>query len=643
MRARDQLLLLLVLVTCLRLPFVRQAFQLDDPYYLEAARYVQHDPAHPAHASVIFQGLRIDMRGHPHPPLDIWFLGLVLHFVGRIREAPFHLAYLVFSLLATAAMYRLARRFTSRPAMATLLFIAIPAFVVHGNGLESDLPFLALGLAGAAAFIQAVDLLRVRWLALAAVFLALAALTAYQAVLLVPILALYAWARRRRWWPALAVSAVPLLVVAAYQLYEGLTSGTLPATVLAGYFQAYQLQNLHNKFRNTVALTAHLAWALCPPLALAAFARLGRKLWIVAGVLTLAAVFIDRSPLFWASFGLGVVVVLYCLRRLKHPDQDTAFLAAWIAIFFAGALVVFYAGSARYLLPLGAPLAILAVRALDKHPKWLLAGFEAQLIFSLLLAWVHYQHSGAYRDFVRTVQPRFAGHQVWINGEWGLQYYGQQAGAKPLLRDQALMPGDWVITSRLGYPIPVKTPGGRLTVMERQLVQPSLPLRLLALGARSAFSTISFGVRPFDIRRAPVDVLTAELVVERLPERKYLPMNATEAPDQIVSGIYNLESNRWRWMGRNAIVQLKRPEAPARLEVNLIIPAQAPARRVRVSLDGALVADQAFAGPGQYTLSSQVLPVAKGAAMVAIAVDKTFSPRGDQRELGIILNDVGFK
>jgi len=122
-----------------------------------------------------------------------------LQLTGGESEAPLHAVYILFTLMSVAAMYALARRFSSRPVLATLLFMVTPAFVVHGNGLESDLPLLALWLVSAAAFIYAVDRDSRPLLALACVSLALATLAAYQAVLLGPVLAVYAWMRKRDW------------------------------------------------------------------------------------------------------------------------------------------------------------------------------------------------------------------------------------------------------------------------------------------------------------------------------------------------------------------------------------------------------------------------------------------------------------
>jgi 4-amino-4-deoxy-L-arabinose transferase-like glycosyltransferase len=640
---KRQLILLLLAALALRLPFVHQAFQLDDGYYLAGARYVQTDPAHPFLAKIAITGVEVDMRGHPHPAFDVWFLGLLLWIFGAAREVPFHLVYTLFTLIAVAAMYFLARRFTTRPAIATLLFLATPAFVVHGNGLESDIPFLAFALAGAACFVYAVDRASRRLLWAAAVSLALASLAAYQILFLAPVLGWYAWTRKRGWREAFVVAAIPIAVIAAYQLYVRLSAGALPATVLMHHFRTFGFQSLHNKLANAAALTVHLAWILFPPLALAAFGRFRGKLWIAPVELALFAAFIDWHPLFWASFAIGAVVLVECVRGWNGADEDSRFLRAWVLVFFACALAVFFAGSARYLLPLAPAVIMLAVRAFETRPKWLLSGFALELAFSLPFAVSHYQWSNAYRAFVEGLAPRLAGHRVFTNGEWGLQYYGEQAGAKPLLHGAVLKPGDIVLASDLGYPIPFEHPGSRTERIAEYTVRPRVPLRLIAMNARSAFSTISFGVRPFDITNAPADLLHADLIVQNEPSLSFLPMAAPEAAGQIAGGLFGLESGSWRWTSDKATILLKRPAAESRLEAEIFIPDATPARRVMLILDGAAVAGRTFPGPGSYTLSSGPLPPAKGVATLTIQVDKTFSAPGDQRRLGIILKSAGFR
>src|ERR1700721_3901763 len=116
-------LVVVLVVFALRLPFLHQAVQGDDPYYLYGAEHALIDPLHPSSARYIFQGDLVDMRGHPHPPLNSWTLAVPLAVLGDVREAPFHFLYILFSLIAALAMWSLAPRFCERPLLATLVFM----------------------------------------------------------------------------------------------------------------------------------------------------------------------------------------------------------------------------------------------------------------------------------------------------------------------------------------------------------------------------------------------------------------------------------------------------------------------------------------------------------------------------------------
>ena len=189
-------------VLLIRLPFLNQAIQGDDVYYLAAAQHAQLDPLHPNHTRYVFMGKMVDMQGHPHPPFNAWYLAALLAVTKEIREIPFHAAYILFSLIAALSMLSIARRFTGKPLLATLLFIAVPPFFVNGNSLESDLPFLAFWMLAIAAYLSDRP-----WMAAGAAVVA--ALCAYQAILLTPILffAPAPFKRRRNWAAILGCAA----------------------------------------------------------------------------------------------------------------------------------------------------------------------------------------------------------------------------------------------------------------------------------------------------------------------------------------------------------------------------------------------------------------------------------------------------
>jgi len=643
MPPRRQLLLLVALAILLRLPFLNLAVQGDDLYYLFGAEHAQIDPLHPTHARYAFLGQQVDMRGHPHPPLDSWILAGLLAMFDGVREIPFHLAYLVLSVIAVIAMWSLARRFARQPALAALLFLFVPAFVVNGTSFESDLPLLAFWMAAFAFFVNAVDRHGRKSLFAAALCLALAALSAYQAVVAVPILGFYLWQRDRKWIAGWAVVAAPLVVIFGWQLAERLSSGALPATILAGYFQTYNLQSLANKLRNAVALTGHMAWLVFPVLALAAFQIPRWGYGLAAAIAALAAV-ADPSPLCWASIGAGVVLLVWVVNEMRHGAAG--FLHVWILVYFAAALVVFFAGSARYLLPLAAPVAILAANRLSeiRISKWILTACIAlQAALGVSLAAVNAYQWNSYRDFVRSVEPQIRNRRVWINSEFGLRFYAEQAGGLPLLLGQAVVPGEMVLSSDLAFPVPFATGGGRLAPVQSAEIRSWLPVRLIGLGSRSAFSAAVFGLRSFDLVNAPIDRIRLSAVVECKPTLSDLPMNSPQAENQIVSGVFQLEDGTWRWMAGRAVLLLKVPAVPSRLAVRFYLPPQSPARRVTVSVNGGDVARAAYDREGLYTLeTAEPLTLSEEPATVEIRVDRTFSPPGDRRQLGLILRQVGF-
>ena len=201
-----------------------------------------------------------------------------------------------------------------------------------------------------------------------------------------------------------------------------------------------------------------------------------------------------------------------------------------------------------------------------------------------------------------------------------------------------------VLTSAISYPIEFTTGGGVVTPVAAAEVRPTLPLRIIGLGARSAYSTVTLGYRPFDIVFGPLDRVRAEVVLEHRPTLSDLPMNAPEAASQIVSGVYQLEENAWRWTAGRAVLLLKAPPGPAFLEASIYVPDAAPARRVKLAAERRTVAEMDLPGPGSYTVrSSEPFQSLSDPVTVEITVDRTFSPRGDDRELGVILVRAGFR
>ncbi len=574
----NRLWLVLGLVLLIRAPFFFGAVQGDDHIYLSAATHALIEPLHPNNTQYVFRGEVVDLRGHPHPPLVAWVLAGLIAAFGEVREVPFHIAFTIFSLIAAASMWALARRFSPHPLWATLLFVAVPAFVVNGNSFETDVPFLAFWMLSIALYLSGRT-----WAT--GIAMALASLTAPQAILLCPIL-WFAPQRRSRW-----ILLVPPLTIAAYQIFERLTTGALPATVLTGYLTIFE--TIQAKLRNALMLFIHSWFIVFPALVPPAFV------------------------LAW--------------RRRKDPD--IRFLLAWTGMFFIAAVGVAFAGSARYLLPMAAPVCLLASRL---RVRWLAPAFALQLVFSFGLALVNAKHWAAYRDFAASLERASAGHRVWVDNDWGLRFYVERNGGIALTRQQILRTGDIVAISELGHAVDLHAPV--VPVIATRIIQPAIPLRLIGLETGSGYSTASRGFWPFGLSAGVIDRVSAVQVGERHPTLEYVSTSAPNAADHIVSGVFPDH-----WTSGSAILVLRNPAVARPLSATVYISDKAPARKVTLLLDGREVASQSFDRPGLYTVSSAPTRGTGSTATVEIDIDRTFTDPPDERHLGVILNGAGFQ
>src|SRR5215470_6040561 len=111
-RPTRDLTLLIALTLALHLPFIGQAFHMDDVLYLDVAQNVYQDPVFPLDLPAAFEGLHYNFWGHSHPPLNSYLIAALLLFHQRSPSEIFlHSSFLFFPLLVTIAFYFLSSRF----------------------------------------------------------------------------------------------------------------------------------------------------------------------------------------------------------------------------------------------------------------------------------------------------------------------------------------------------------------------------------------------------------------------------------------------------------------------------------------------------------------------------------------------------
>jgi hypothetical protein len=510
-RLKRDLLLLAAFTLALHAPFLRQPVQGDEVNYLDMAAHVLKQPLTPLNFQFVFTGRMVDAAGHPHPPLNAYILAAAWLLRGHFSVFFFHCFYLLFTLAISLAAYALAARFTSRPLWGALLIAASPIVQVNTNTLAGpEAPALALLLIGAAAFFGS-------WFWIAGIALALAGMTALQALALPPILLLayfvkregaatasgpgvpgpYTWIRipPRAAWCALAA---PYVALGGWQALQWALTGRLPAAVLFGYASSPSLSRIGLKGASALALLEHLGVLVTlVPLA-------WRRLWglapgLLAGYLVTDYPWWERALLvIFVALGVNALVWLWEARR-RQPV-----LAAWCLLYFAFACVAFFAGAARYLLPLAAPMVLLFVLQFRDRPRVLWLALALNLLLGLNISFAAYEFA---RVYARAAPP--PGRPFLVNGEWGFRYYMVARGGQPLEAVSVPTPGEWIVASQLSL-------AGKYDSLAEEIATPlrsvdlrvRTPLRLVDRRAHSGFSSVSMGLLPFSFSNRPLDRIT---------------------------------------------------------------------------------------------------------------------------------------
>jgi len=491
-RLARNLLLLAAFTLALHAPFLRQPVEGDEVNYLDFAAHVLKQPLEPLNFQFVFQGHTVDAAGHPHPPLNAYILAVAWLLRGHFSVFFFHCFYLLFTLGISFAAYALAARFTSRPLWAALLIAASPIVQVNTNTLASpEAPALALLLIGAAAFFG-------RWFWLAGIALALAGLTELQALALPPILLLsYLMKRERPPLAAWCALVAPYLALGGWQALEWALTGRVPFVVLAGYAANPNLSRIGVKASSALALLGHLGvlvtlvplawrrmWGLAPGL-LAAFLVTDYPWWERA----LLAIFV----------ALGVNALVWLWESRRQPV-----LAAWCLLYFAFACVAFFAGAARYLLPLAAPMVMLFVIQFRDRPRIVWLALMVNMLLGLNISFAAYEFARVYAS----VAPP-PGRPFLVNGEWGFRYYMVAKGGQPLEDVSVPTPGEWIVASDLSLAGKYDSLAEETAVPLRSVdLRVRAPLRLVDRHSHSGFSSASMGLLPFSFSNQPLDRVT---------------------------------------------------------------------------------------------------------------------------------------
>lgn len=154
--------------------------------------------------------------------------------------------------------------------------------------------------------------------------------------------------------------------------------------------------------------------------------------------------------------------------------------------------------------------------------------------------------------------------------------------------------------------------------------------------------------KPKDATNPVAPIATAER-----PAYSYAQANDIRVAPQFVKGWYGVEDGAWRWMAKESVTVLKSPKTfPAQFEVRFTLPKGTMTTvggpvTFTVLIDDKPLAEETYTQDGNYILQKNVPPgmVGPDPLHVTLRVNKTKAPvpGGDVRELGAVIEGLGFK
>src|SRR5204863_9880949 len=119
-------------------------FCIDDPLFIWMAEQISRHPSDPYGFQVNWMGAPEPMwSAMQNPPLCSVYIAVVGALFGW-NELALHSAFLLWPVAAVIVTYRIARRFCSQPALAALLTLFTPVFLVSATNVMCDVMLLAL-------------------------------------------------------------------------------------------------------------------------------------------------------------------------------------------------------------------------------------------------------------------------------------------------------------------------------------------------------------------------------------------------------------------------------------------------------------------------------------------------------------------
>lgn len=458
--------LLAATVLCL-LPFSGRAFFTDDPLFIWTAQHIIQQPLNPYGFEVNWNKSSAAMSEvTQNPPVAAYYMAGAAKVLGWSERA-LHLAFLLPTIALVLGVYRLAKKFTSSPAVAAVATLVAPAFLVSACSVMCDPMMLALWIWAAIFWIEGVDFDRPGYLAISVVLIVASALTKYFGAALVPLLFTYTLIRQRRLGSRVWYLIFPVAVLIGYEFVTMKIYGHGLLATAAQFSRNHRLWTHASKGARTLITLSYMGGSVLPALLLAPLVWSRKQIGIVMLASGVAGVFIMSglvrlgltagSPQafaarneHWAIISIqlilfiagGISVLALAISDYRRErDAESLFLLLWVIGTFWFTAYLNWTVNVRSILPMLPAMGILLARRLEEKRSrdatrqskaLVVVGLLACGVVSLWQARADTDAANSARTAASLVHQKTAGNNnVWFLGHSGFQYYMEMFGARP--------------------------------------------------------------------------------------------------------------------------------------------------------------------------------------------------------------------
>jgi 4-amino-4-deoxy-L-arabinose transferase-like glycosyltransferase len=447
--------LVIICTVCLA-PFLNKAFHIDDPLFLWVARQIQSKPFDFFGFSVNWYGVTMAMFDVTrNPPLCSYYIAFVTALFGW-SEITLHVAFLFVAVVTVVGTYCLAMKFCKTPLIATLASMLTPVFLVSSTSIMCDTMMLGFWVWAVYLWVYGTERKSVMVLSLASFLIAVAALTKYYGVVLLPLLLAYSLLKKHK--PRFLLPLfIPVIILLGYEwathlLYgEGMLEAAAlhvaPRTGITGITKILVTLSFFGGCIISVLFYSPLLFS--------------RRLFIMIVTLTVISVFLTYFiqhagilTLFdadvvslWGSIsqlclfitGGVIILALSCMDFWENRDASSLLLFLWVVGTFVFVTFFNWTVNGRTILPMTPAVGILLMRRIEqgrypesKIAKYLVWPLIPAAFIALIVTSADYKLADTQRAEATLISNYYKGipGTIWFVGHWGFQYYMEALGGR---------------------------------------------------------------------------------------------------------------------------------------------------------------------------------------------------------------------